>query len=246
MIALIHFFHRHHPALSKNAWRLLAGLLVADVWFISMHILFSVTGFSDDLSFRLSHEGGYAEQIQYSKWLLTTVFFVYLAWHDQRWLHLVWGVVFGYLFLDDMLAIHEIAGEYLDGWFEFATAFGLRPQDIGEMAVFALSGTVLLTLIAVFYRRSPDARARQVSRFLLIAVLTLGFFGIFVDVAHSLVGSISTSRAINIAMTILEEGSEHFILTGIVVYVFLLVEQAFYGPPRLVNRNNRDFKLVQD
>src|SRR5690606_17658698 len=195
--------------------------------------LFSVAAFSDDLNFRLSQEGGYAEQFQYVKWFLSTVFMLYLAGRCQVWLYLAWSVLFGYLFLDDMLAIHEIVGEQIDGWFTFATAFSLRPQDLGEIAVFAGSGMVLFALVGLFYRWSQDAPARQASRFLVKAVLLLAFVGIFVDSMHSLIASQSTSRALNITVTLLEEGSEHVILTVVVVYVFMLVETEFYRERRV-------------
>ncbi len=222
------------PDLSKNSWRLLSALLVVDVCFILIHILFSVTGFSDDLNFRLSHERSYAEHMQYLKTLLTMGFFLYLAWHDQVWLFLTWGVLFGYIFLDDSLAIHEIVGEQMGGWFAFARDFSLRPQDIGEMAVFGLSSSILLFIIWVYYRWNDHEVARKASRWLIWAVLLLGFFGVFVDVIHSLVGGVSTSRALNILVTLLEEGSEHFILSGILVYVFSLAEEAFFSSERRI------------
>jgi hypothetical protein len=233
MADLKDFISQHKPEVSKNTWRLLVGLLVADVWFMVMYIVFAFTGFTDDRNFRISHEGSYAEQIQYVKWLLSTVLTLYLAWRYQAWLYLAWAVLFGYLFLDDMLMIHEIVGELIGSWFPFAPTFSLRPQDFGEMTVFAVSGMVLFALVGLFYRWSQDAPARQASRFLVKAVLLLAFFGIILDALHSLISSQTTSRMLNVILTILEDGGEHVLLTVVVVYVFMLVETAFYSERRV-------------
>lgn len=215
---------------STNLRYLLVILLALDALFILLHILVSTTAFSDNPNFRISHEGGYAEHFQYAKSFLMAVLLSILAWRYRVWLFAAWALVFTYIFLDDMLAFHENMGERIGGLFDFAAGLPLRPRDIGEATVLLVCGTSLFLLVWFSYRRSNHDLAKRLSRPLFRLVLAMAFFSIVIDLLHSISGRISTSRAFNIGITLLDEASEHLILSVALVYVLIYVEQMMFAP----------------
>ena len=71
------------------------------------------------------------------------------------------GAVCAYLLIDDSQQIHEIYGLTIADALGFQPAFGLRPQDFGELIVTALAaGPLLVAIGLVDLFRVPQRRAR--------------------------------------------------------------------------------------
>jgi hypothetical protein len=94
-------------------------------------------------------------------------------------------------------------------------AFGLRPDDIGELIFAAAFGGVTVLLIGFGYWRG-DSHARNVSRDMAILVVALGALGVGVDIAHV----ITYFKAPLLAqfLLILEDGGEMLVVSVMVAY----------------------------
>lgn len=199
------------------AW-ILRLLLAADILFIALHtIRFFKPPFPGKF-YSLGRETGYPEMYQNVKWLLIVILLIHVSKIRRSLSYPVWGLVFAYLFLDDTFQIHEKVGKYLADNFNFSPAFGLRPQDFGELAVSAVAVMILSPLVTWVYMNGDQA-FKKVSRDLLMLILALVFFGIGVDLVHSAMAQI---REVNFILLTIEEGGEMFVASLILCYVFLL------------------------
>ncbi len=198
--------------IDKSSNKLLILLLCADLVFILMHIGFKMQLLNSTL-FSIEKDFGYAEIYQYIKeyWIILLLFMI--AIKRTHIIYFTWSILFMYILLDDALEIHEKLGNYLVNYFELQPRFNLRAQDFGELGVSAFFGLLLFSFIGWAYLRS-DSVAKQISKHLLILILSLAFFGILVDMLH-------------IAITwgepmwgLIEDGGEMIIMSIIVWYVF--------------------------
>lgn len=70
--------------------------------------------------------------------------------------------------------IHETVGEVIAGNLSLRAPFGLRLQDLGELAVTATAGVILLAVVGWAYWRGSQA-FKRVSQDLLLLILVLVF-----------------------------------------------------------------------
>lgn len=214
----------------------LALLLATDVLLIVGHVIFMVMhlvvwdtpGLLDYIpsDYSIVKERGFAETFQYLKayWLVTM--FLWLVIKTQERGYLAWAVVFLYLGLDDLLEIHEETGNTIAIRYDYPELFGQRPRDLGELTVFAVAGTLALSIIAIAYFTSSDRfKLRSRTLFKLMALMAL--FGIVVDALHI----IFLHRGAGALFGLIEDGGELIVLSMIAWYVWCLV-----GSPR----SNRD------
>jgi hypothetical protein len=128
-----------------------------------------------------------------------------------------WAVVFAFLLFDDAFQFHERFGEWLGAQYALPVAFGLRPDDIGELLFASAIGGLTVLLIGFGFWRG-DAAARTVSRDTALLVGVLAGLGVGVDILHV----ITYFKAPLLAqfLLILEDGGEMLVVTAIAAYVF--------------------------
>ncbi len=128
----------------------------------------------------------------------------------RRPVYAAWGVVFGIALLDDGLHLHERLGGRLVRVLDLpAEIAGVDRQSIGELAVFGVLSVVPLLAVVVLHRRE-DAQAREHSRVLAVLLGALVFFGVVVDVLHSVVGG---SGDVAMVFGLVEDGGELVVLS---------------------------------
>jgi hypothetical protein len=135
--------------------------------------------------------------------------------------YLSWALLFCYVMLDDSIQIHEKAGELFSSHFDFINLFGLAPHDIGELAITAFSGLILLSVIFYFYIYS-SINFRRISKDLFGLLLLILFFGIFVDTIHA---TSENNSWLSFALSITEDGGEMFTMSIALAYAFDLNAQ---------------------
>jgi len=193
-------------------------LVVADCGFIFLHILL-ITGVLDSPLLSLGHDRGYSEIFQYIKefWIIALLLIVLTKTRTTG--YGVWALLFLYLLLDDALQLHETFGVYLANRIDLNSIVGLRIQDFGELAISATAAALLLMSLILPYLRGAPA-FRQTTKHLLLLILSLAFFGVFVDMLHVMF------RSWNIAafLEVVEEGGEMLVVSVIVWYVYVLNE----------------------
>jgi hypothetical protein len=143
------------------------------------------------------------------------------AWHAFRTRqvpYLFWSLIFGYIMLDDAMAIHEKAGNLIRLGLTIPAQFGLRGADFGELIFYALlMGSLLLLLIGFYYFGTASFRRDSIYLSGLLCLFAL-FAGI-VDVLHMFVRETDFFRFLDVV----EDGGEMIVMSVIVWSVILLV-----------------------
>jgi hypothetical protein len=188
--------------------RWLGALLLLDLGFIALHLLYRATHPMWDLTRDL----GYPEHFQYLKELCITLL---LAWAGlrfrDRWLWL-WSALFAYLLLDDRLLLHERSGSWIASQLELGGWFGPHAVHVGELAYMAFLGLTALCAAGLMLARGRRPGARNIDLALLFGVLV--FFGAGVDFVHAY----GDSRGWR-GLGLLEDGGEMLAMSLIAAYV---------------------------
>jgi hypothetical protein len=205
------------PALLATARILLIMLVAADLAFIVLHVIYVETSLLRGRPFSLEADNGLPEAYQYVKQFWVALCMIGLYRRTREITYVGVGVVFAFLLMDDAFQIHEHFGKWLAAQYTLPVAFGLRPDDIGELLFAAGIGVVTFSLIGIgYWRGGPDARI--VTRDISILILLLAGLGVGVDVIHV----ISYFKAPLLAqfLLILEDGGEMIVVSMTAAYVF--------------------------
>lgn len=202
----------------RLAWPIAWLLLLGDAAFLLVHLLHKVgpVPFADP-TFNVTHEGGLAERFQYAKEAFITGV---LALQAVRWrsgTFTLWALLFGYLTLDDSLALHERGGAALAAALQLEPAWGLRSVDLGELAVAATVALAVMLMLAAIVRRGR-ASLRRVSSELSMLLVLLAVCGVGFDMLHV----VAFSHGVP-GMGIAEDGGEMAVMSLIAACV---VQQA--------------------
>jgi hypothetical protein len=191
----------------------LGGLLLVDIVFIAISSVQDAQGLPHG-RWHVSYDNGLAERWQYVKWGLLALTFGVMAVRTASAVLMGWAALFLYLLLDDRLQIHEIVGQRLADAFGFPAAFGLRPQDFGELLVTGVAASVLLGVIAVAYLSTRSEDLRAVTHGLIALLLLLAVFGVGVDMLDI---ALPWERVRTI-LTVVEDGGEMIVASMMVAY----------------------------
>ncbi|MEN8260835.1 MAG: hypothetical protein ABFS02_09660 [Pseudomonadota bacterium] len=198
--------------LEKSSTKLLVLLLFTDLIFVFLHVFYNIHLLRDPL-FSMTKDGGYAEMYQYIKEYWIVLLLGIMAIKNSKMIYFTWSALFAYLLIDDSLRVHEQFGNFVVEYFGFQPAFGLRAQDFAELSVSMFFGALLFLSIGGAYYLS-DNKAKEISKHLVILIGVLVFFGVFVDMLHSM---IPWGRRI---FAMIEDGGEMLAMSLIVWYVF--------------------------
>jgi len=202
----------------RSASLLLILLLSADFAFIALHFVRALTPFLNDTFFSIERDGGYPEMYQYIKWFWIIIMLAYISKLKRSFSYIAWGFVFIYFFCDDVFKVHERVGAYIAGNLTVMPPFGLRLQDLGELAVSTVAGIILLLVVVFAYLNGSQA-FKKMSHDMLLLILALVFFGVGVDMAHI---SIQLGREVSFILGVIEDGGEMLVASLILWYVFWL------------------------
>jgi len=227
-------FVQHLKTLFEDRIALLLGLLISgDLIFVLLYVLNRIYRFAAMPPFRLDIEGSHPEFYQYTKFVWIVLLLIHIAIITRHKGYISWILVFTYFLADDALQIHERAGRLMDARLTFEPPFGLRIQDVGELAAFAIFGIPLLALLVWTYYRGAST-FKRVSRDLLLLVGIFAFFVVIFDGVHA---ALETSRSVDRIMALIEDGGEMIVVSIITWYVFRV---AFYRgqPPNFLLGNS--------
>ncbi len=198
--------------IEKETTKFLFLLLIADLSFMLIHVIYKMDLISNSL-FSIEKDRGYAEIYQYIKefWIVVLLFIT--AIKRTHIIYFAWSLLFMYLLLDDSLQIHEKFGRYLVNYFNFQPMFSLRAQDFGELSISMFFGFLLFTFIGISYLLS-DHIAKKISKHLFLLVMSVAFFGVLVDMLHI---AIPYGKSM---FGLIEDGGEMLIMSIIVWYTF--------------------------
>jgi hypothetical protein len=201
----------------------LAVLLVADLLLIAASVEAQRRGWSDGRyrQWLLRAENGWPEQFGYAKEATCAALLLLLWRRTGLGVFAAWAAVFACALADDRLQLHERGGAFLARHLPLPELAGLRAQDLGELAVWALVGMFPLVAVAVLHRRSPG-HVRAASRGLAVIVAGFAFFGVVVDQFHAM----TRGGPLDHMLGVLEDGGELVLLSVAVYYAGALVAGA--------------------
>lgn len=196
---------------------LLVLMVSADLVFILAHALHVWSPWLVGGQYSLESENGLAALYQYIKqaWLAACLALAFLQTRGKAFIG--WTLLFGYLLLDDLLQIHERGGELIAAKLGFPATFGLRPADLGELAVALVIGCGAVALVTVAYRRGGSG-ARQLSADLMCLLAALAIFGVFFDTLHTI--TYFKAPAVAQVFAMIEDGGEMLVVSATTVYAF--------------------------
>jgi hypothetical protein len=196
-------------------YKLLLLLLIADIVFIILHIVYRYTDLLPSSLFSLSRDRGYAEFFQYTKELWIAILLLILGIKQRRGLFTAFSFLFLYFLTDDSIELHEGMGKFFADFLNFQPAFGLRAVDFGEVLVSAFFGLLFFGSIAIFYYLS-ERPERKIAQSLIGLILLMALFGILLDMIEVMTTHPATARV----LTIIEEGGEMVVMSIIAWFVF--------------------------
>ncbi|MEX2126226.1 MAG: hypothetical protein WD795_20205 [Woeseia sp.] len=228
----------NHPGASV----FLLLLLGADLAFVLLHVNYKLSP-NPYAYFSIEEDGGYAEVYGYIKYFWAIILCARIRNCTKSNGYTAWVLVFTYFLCDDAMQVHETGGDLVARSFDFHPPLNLSLDDLGELAVSAIAGSLLLAGLAWAYLRGSYT-FKNVSKDLSILVLALAFFGVFADMVHV---AIDVGGIVSVGMGLVEDADELIVASLILWYLFMLamrsgeldryLHEVLFK--RLTNRRNR-------
>lgn len=193
-------------------------LLGADLCFIVLHTVNSLTPLWNNPLLNIEKDAGYSEIYQYLKYFWACLLFIVIAAKTRTTPPTAWAFVFLVLLADDALGLHEQIGGLIALNLHFTPPWGLRTQDIGEV-IYALGAALVLCIpLGLAYLRGTP-HFKQATKHLLQLVVLLACFGVLVDLLHMLAQS---GWRLQFVLAVMEDGGEMMAVSALLVYTATL------------------------
>lgn len=153
----------------------------------------------------LGMEWGYAEILKYCQTLALVGLLAATARRSRERLYGCWAAVFLLVAIDDALAIHQQFGSLLATLVPLPPRLGLRPANLGEVTVWLGGALGVVALLTFGFRRTAAAH-REIGWYFAWLFGLLLFFGVAVDVVHSLMSG--TFFGASLLLELIEDGGE--------------------------------------
>ncbi len=221
-------------------WRLALALLAIDAVFILVNLVALALALSPklqamvniDLGFVLSPalsvntDGGLPEMTNYAKTAATAALLYLCSRRHAQPIYLAGAVAFLIIVVDDALMIHETTGGYLAARFDLPSAGGLRPQDLGELGVYATWALVIGALGIYGIAASSAVHIRAAMLFAGV-IGFIAFFSVVVDMAE--IAIYWQFRRAALMIGVIEDGGEMIGMT-----IALILALTLWRHPSLV------------
>ena len=209
-----------------KAHKILFFLLGIDLIFVLLHFYSLSLPMSDATrNLRLDMDFGYAEMFQYIKFICVATLLAVMFFKRKLWIYVIWSLFFLFLFADDAFSFHEAVGGDIAEIFNLQGVMGLRSRDLGELVFVGLIGlSFMFFFLFALIRGSKKTKQITIHFILLMGVLV--FFGVGIDMLHSVLIKMPGSGI----LTIIEDWGEMLATSLILWYsVYLFLEQKKYS-----------------
>ncbi len=221
----------HASRSSRSPWALLAVLAVFDVLLLAGNALHveALAAESAESPFAAAEWNGdrdhsYIEYFGHVQGLFAVGVLGAVWWHRQAGIHVVWALTLLVMVADDYLQVHERVGGWLVAAWDLPSVWGLRPQDLGELAVWAGFAVVLGPALVIAHLRAKG-NDRRGSWLLAGVVVVLAGFAVVLDMVAVAVKE-SISGAALATLTATETAGELVAMTLFVVVAAHLLVRA--------------------
>ncbi|MDJ0334376.1 hypothetical protein QMG83_03985 [Salinibacterium sp. G-O1] len=211
------------PALSSPGMQsrmLMVTLAVIDILFIVANVLHWRIGDGDPVFSNPAWDGdidqSFIESFGYILIVSAIVGLTFLAVRRRSFVLGVWILIQLALVSDDLFMIHERGGELFVG-LGLGGGFGLRAQDVGELAVWgAMIVPLGILLLIAHFTASAQDRRDSLTLFLLTGVLAM--FAVVLDAVSHPLSAVLPSQ-VGTGLTLLETAGELVAMSLIAVAV---------------------------
>lgn len=170
-----------------------------------------------------NNDGSYIEIFGHTQLLAGAVMLLFLVVTRRSLTFAVWTVLLLVLVIDDFLLVHESGGAMLVNSFALPAVAGLRPQDLGELIVWAAMAGVLGCALLIAYVVGSESERRD-TRTLFGWLCLLIVFAVGVDLLRIAVEP-HLGYLGNLVVTLVETTGELVAMTLIVLAVHRIVER---------------------
>jgi hypothetical protein len=200
-----------------SASLLLLLLLSADFVFIVLHIIIGIFNPNPSLC-NISGICAHMHTYHLIKLFWVIILFAYVLKLTKCFRYTSWMLMFTFFLFDDALLLHQNIGDHISNSFsaylnnlDFSSRFF-------ELTVLAITGIILLAIVAWAYSHGPQI-FRKISIDMLLFIAALVFFGLIVDLAETA----KLGPVVIFGLGFIEDGGELVVDSLILWYVFLLV-----------------------
>jgi hypothetical protein len=171
------------------------------------------------------------EGFNYLKWAVIAAALIWIAFRDRILPPLLWALVFVMILSDDALQLHENLGDRLSQSLGIPDETLIYGKDIGELAVFGGMGIITLAIFGFLLTRR-DVAARIMNMRYILVMIALGFFGVGLDIVHSIIehltGASALATLVQQTFGMLEDGGE--MVVGSIALALTLAADPASGP----------------
>ena len=196
-----------------SASLLLVLLLSADFVLIVLHVMIGIFDPNPALC-DISGICAYMDIYHLIKMFWIIILLLYVLKKARYPGYAAWILMFICFFIDDSLWLHQKIGDRVASLLNVS---GL-PSRFFELAVLAIAGLALMTIVAWFYFKGP-ATFKKISIDISVFLAALVFFGLRVDIAEV----VRLGHRVILGLQFVEDGGELVVYSLILWYVFLLV-----------------------
>ncbi|MFC5510914.1 hypothetical protein ACFPOU_07235 [Massilia jejuensis] len=219
---IIHVFHKLTQYLANSISNIGMDSEYAVIYhYLDIDFLQKVTPYFANSLFNIEMDNGYAEAYQHLKFIGIIFVFFYLCIKQKIWSFFPWMLLFSYFLLDDSFQLHERLGSVIASGIAFSPPFGLRRQDLGELAVTMTAGLIILPSLMLAYYLGC-APIRKIYHNLLLLLSLLVFFGVGVDMVHAV---FMNSPIFSPIFGVIEDGGEMLAVSMFASYSFFLLKK---------------------
>ncbi|GAA3180884.1 hypothetical protein GCM10010531_38810 [Blastococcus jejuensis] len=229
-VALILFLGIVAGLLARHLWSGASGTPAAAEWLATSE-------------WSVERDRGIPELYGYALLTIGIVGLVVLGRRRSRPVLHAWAATFALILLDDQMMVHERGGRILVRLLGSPTEIlGVRAQDVGELAVWAVLALLPLLAVVVLHRLS-DGPTRRLSAALGVLLGALVLFGIVFDQLHSMfLDGLPVAGPVAGAF---EDGGELAVMAVLAAFVIgLLRERVEPAPIKVLEQPDRlDLKV---
>ncbi|MEQ9314588.1 MAG: hypothetical protein RLN72_01985 [Henriciella sp.] len=212
--------------------RIVLALVAIDLGLIFINIIIAGLRGSGLISGNIDawlvfHETSIGSYFTYIKWAILVVTLAAIALRNHgASIQLVLAALFLYILLDDTLQMHEFYGALIASSLGLTTTLAVPAEDLGQLIFLTGVGAMFAVLAVIAFFVSARIW-RQVAISFFAALLGLAFFGVGVDVIHSMTNSLppgQIQKMLDVGLAIFEDGGEMIfasILAALAVAVWL-------------------------
>lgn len=204
---------------TEGSPEILRLLIYTDLFLIILHLIHAHTPYLPQRIFSIERDRSFAEVFQYVKEFWLVLLFCWLSLLKGNRAYIAWAPIFAYLLVDDSFQRHERLGGAVARHLGLRRTMNLGAKDLGELVVIAISGAICLLIVGTAYLLGKE-KFRKSSRFIVLMLAVLAFFGVVLDVGHVMVGK---GASLYGALGLLEDGGEMLVMSWICWYVLRLL-----------------------